>query len=118
MFRLKELRKNANFTQEQISHRLGITRGAYANIENGRREPDLNTLNTLATIYGVSIDYLTGRCSEELKSVPLPDAEARLLDYYQNLNEEGQEKLLEYADDLVSLGRYKKHNPLSQGKMA
>ncbi len=61
MIRLKELRKELSMTQEEISQKLGITRGAYANIENGRREPDLNTLNTLAIIYNTSVDYLIGR---------------------------------------------------------
>ena len=34
------------------------------------------------------------------------------------LNAEGQEKLVEYADDLVSSGKYKKYSPLELGKEA
>lgn len=39
---------------------LGITRGAYTNIENGKREPDIATMILLADHYGVTLDYLLG----------------------------------------------------------
>lgn len=39
---------------------LGITRGAYANIENGKREPDIATIILLADHYDVTLDYLLG----------------------------------------------------------
>ncbi|EJX6942891.1 helix-turn-helix transcriptional regulator [Listeria monocytogenes] len=59
--RLKQLRKNNNKTQEDISKILGISRGAYSHIENGRNEPDMETIVKLANIFGVSTDYLLGR---------------------------------------------------------
>ncbi len=34
----------------------------------------------------------------------------QLLTAYDHLNDEGQEKLVDYADDLVSSGKYKKHD--------
>lgn len=45
-------------TQKEIAEILNISRGAYANVENGKREPDIETLATLATHYGVTIDHL------------------------------------------------------------
>ncbi|HCA4166258.1 TPA: helix-turn-helix domain-containing protein, partial [Listeria monocytogenes] len=47
--------------QEDISKILGISRGAYSHIENGRNEPDMETIVKLANIFGVSTDYLLGR---------------------------------------------------------
>lgn len=41
-----------------------------------------------------------------------------ILENFLLLNEEGQEKLADYADDLVSSCKYKKHNPLAMGKEA
>lgn len=55
------------------------------------------------------------------KKAPIPaDAETeafdknerKLLHNYRQLNQEGQEKLLDYADDLVMVGRYTKNNQL------
>ncbi|EKD1029676.1 helix-turn-helix transcriptional regulator, partial [Listeria monocytogenes] len=37
------------------------SRGAYSHIENGRNEPDMETIVKLANIFGVSTDYLLGR---------------------------------------------------------
>lgn len=41
-----------------------------------------------------------------------------ILENFTHLNEEGQEKLADYADDLVSSGKYKKHNQAQVGKEA
>lgn len=38
--------------------------------------------------------------------------EQQLLTLYNDLNTEGQEKLIDYADDLVSSGKYIKTDPL------
>lgn len=60
MTQIKSLRRARGLTQQDIATRLGITRGAYANIENGKREPDFSALFSLADFYDVSIDYLIG----------------------------------------------------------
>lgn len=45
-------------TQEEISRKLHITRQAYANYENGLREPDFSTLVKLANLFQVTTDTL------------------------------------------------------------
>lgn len=64
MTRIKDLRISHELTQQQISDALGITRGAYANIENEKREPDIATLIFLSDYYGVTVDYLIGHEKE------------------------------------------------------
>lgn len=105
MTRLKELRKQSQETQEMIANILGITRGAYANIENEKREPDLNCLNILAKHYSVSVDYLLGRTDRrDYKVIWASDA---LHDYWQS-NDEVRKKILlnngkgQIPDDLKS----------------
>ena len=41
---LKILRKKHNYTQQDLSDILNITRQAYSHYEQALREPDLNTL--------------------------------------------------------------------------
>lgn len=41
--------------------------------------------------------------------------DARLIKNFHALNEEGQEKLLDYSDDLVDTGKYKKHGKVILG---
>jgi transcriptional regulator with XRE-family HTH domain len=60
--RLKNLRKNNNKTQQQMADILGISRQAYGYYENGSRQPDFESLKTLANYFDVTIDYLlTGK---------------------------------------------------------
>lgn len=61
MNRLKELRTSHGYTQEMVAARLDITRAAYTNLENGKRQCDTSTLLKLADFYGVTLDYLLGR---------------------------------------------------------
>ena len=58
---LRELRNSKKKTQQQIADYLGITRGAYSHFENGRNEPDIETLINLANYYEISLDKLLGR---------------------------------------------------------
>ena len=59
--KLKRIRLKMNLTQKDVAEILGITRTAYANYEQGLREPDLLTLWKIADFFDVSVDYLLGR---------------------------------------------------------
>lgn len=59
--RLKEERKKAKLTQEQIAKELGITRSAYTLYETEKSQPSLETACKIADILKVSLDYLVGR---------------------------------------------------------
>ncbi|NGP45391.1 helix-turn-helix transcriptional regulator [Bacillaceae bacterium SIJ1] len=59
--RLKQLRGQQ--TQQWIADELGLTRARYSHYENGRSEPDYDTIITIADYFDVSIDYLLGRDS-------------------------------------------------------
>ena len=52
---LKELRNSMRLTQQEVADRLGITRQAYSNYENGRREPGFETMVELSQIFNVNI---------------------------------------------------------------
>lgn len=60
MYRLKQIRQALGMTQEAVAAHLKISRAAYTNIENGKRDPDTGTLIALAGLYGCTIDYLVG----------------------------------------------------------
>ncbi|EAA0234911.1 XRE family transcriptional regulator [Listeria monocytogenes] len=90
--RLKQLRKNNNKTQEDISKILGVSRGAYSHIENGRNEPDMETIVKLASIFGVSTDYLLG-----INNNSLVDTIAAHID--PNATEEEMEEILAYIEE-------------------
>lgn len=67
--RLAAMRKSRGLTQQQVVDRSNGIMGTiqvYSNYEKGNRNPDYETLCQLATIYGVTTDFLLGRTDEEL----------------------------------------------------
>lgn len=63
--RLRSLRENRKITQADVADRIGVARTTYAMYEQGKREPDLETINTIASFYDVTSDYLLGRTNQK-----------------------------------------------------
>lgn len=61
--RIKTLRAAKNITQQDLAHRLGITKSVISAYENSIRYPSYDILIKLSNIFGVSTDYLLG-CSK------------------------------------------------------
>ncbi|MFT3986000.1 MAG: helix-turn-helix transcriptional regulator [Lachnospiraceae bacterium] len=56
--RLQDLRKKANYSQEQVSDMLGISRQAVSKWESGQGKPEIDNIIKLVEIYNVSADYI------------------------------------------------------------
>lgn len=103
--RLRTARKNAKKTQLEVATAIGVTESTYCGYETGKRQPDALKIGAIASFLGVSGDYLLEIAGEEKKDA-LPEPDRTLLEYFHELNEEGQEKLIDYADDLVRSEKY------------
>ena len=68
MKRIKEQRKELGLTQKQLSQQLGIANSTLSTWERGDAAPDYSNLNKLASIFGVSVDYLVGSRNDPLQS--------------------------------------------------
>lgn len=63
---LRLLRQEKEVSQQEVADYLQITRQAYNNYENGKREPDYEILLKLSEYFNVSVDYLVrGETSAE-----------------------------------------------------
>lgn len=56
--RIKNLRKDAGLSQEQMAERLGVSRQAVTRWETGLGTPDLDNLVAVADLFGVTVDAL------------------------------------------------------------
>ena len=56
--RLKELRKERNYTQQQLGDLVGVTKVSICCYENGTRTPTLETLVDLADVLNVKVTEL------------------------------------------------------------
>lgn len=70
MDQIKEARKSARLTQSEVAQKLNITQGTYSQWENGKVRIDGASLQRLADLFGVSIDYLLGMTSDPKQKKP------------------------------------------------
>jgi len=95
--RIRELRTKMKVSQNELAAIIGVTQQAISAYENNLREPDLGTLNKLASYFGVSLDYLLGRTdiptpADEITEAVSDDPE--LAEFWNDLKEREDLKLL------------------------
>lgn len=110
---LKNARLTAQLTQQQVAESMGITKSTYCGYETGKRQPDVQKIKQLSEILNVPSDILLGTGKRNVP--PLSAQEHQLLDLFRRLNKEGQEKLIDLADDLVQSEKYIKNNSTRVG---
>lgn len=57
---IRSLRINSGMTQKELADKLSISSSTIGMYEQGRREPDLNTISKIANVFNVTVGYLVG----------------------------------------------------------
>lgn len=95
---LKELRKKAGMTQEEVAKKLGMARATYASLEAGRREPDLGEIKAIADLYEITMMHIVAEEGEDWPDrVSEPEAEyksSKRANSQQNFNKAAEVLLL------------------------
>ena len=55
---IRQIRKDAKLTQEQMAAKLNVSRQAVSNWENNKNLPDLEMNITISRVFGLSLDQL------------------------------------------------------------
>ena len=58
--RLRDLREDHDFTQQQVAEYLNMTQPQYSRYERGLRDIPTDILIRLARLYNPSVDYMLG----------------------------------------------------------
>ena len=66
---LKMLRNEKNMSQQELADALGISKSSINMYERGERQPNFETLETIADYFNVDIDYLLGRTNKTTKII-------------------------------------------------
>ena len=96
--RLKELRKERGYNQEQLAEKLNKSKSSISSYESGRRTPDIESFREMAEFFNVSIDYLTG--NSKLKNDPNSrikealESDPELLSFWEDIEGRSSLKLL------------------------
>lgn len=95
MERLKTLRKTTGLSMKEFGSYFGLAESTISLYENGKRQPDNDTILRFADYFGVSVDYLLGREEKTPSDGNLSEGEKMLLDLFNRVPEEKQELLLQ-----------------------
>ena len=97
--RIRALRKEHGYSQEQMARKLHLTQGAISQWENGITVPAADQLMTLADVFGITVDELLGREQQETPPPPARDEVAALM---ADLTPDELDQLQMYAEFLKS----------------
>lgn len=107
--RIKNRRKELGLTADYVADALGVSRATVYRYESSDIEKvPVTALEPLSKVLLCSPQYLMGWVDDPSPTPSLapslsPDR-MELLDKYDVLNQEGKDKLIERADELISLG--------------
>lgn len=87
--KLQKLRTQRNLTQEQLANQLFVSRTAISKWETGRGTPNLDSLQAIAKLFGVSLEELLS--TEEVVVMA------------KNENKRNTEQILCYIDSVLNL---------------
>lgn len=94
MEKLRELRKEKGISLKELGAAMGVAESTMSLYENGKRQPDYETLLKLAEYFNVTVDYLLrGNDNSER----LPEELVILNRKARNMSPEKRQKLLEMA---------------------
>lgn len=94
MEKLKELRKEKGISLKELGAEMGVAESTMSLYENGKRQPDYETLLKLAEYFGVTVDYLLRGNNDEER---LPEELVILNRNAKKMSPENRKKLLEMA---------------------
>ncbi|CUQ89670.1 MAG: helix-turn-helix domain-containing protein [[Eubacterium] siraeum] len=94
MEKLKELRKAKGISLKELGSIVGVAESTMSLYENGKRQPDYETLLKLAEFFGVTVDYLLRGSNE---SECLPEELVILNRGARKMSPENRKKLLDMA---------------------
>ena len=114
--RIRALREKTGMSARKFAEEMGMKYTTYYGYETGSREPGSDSIVALAKYYNVTTDYILG-----IEKSPAPaetdTGDKRLdgiIENYHQLNEAGQQELVDYAEGLTYMPKYKKCDSISE----
>lgn len=97
-------------TQSDLAKRLGVSTQSVTNWCKGTKTPRMDKVDSMCKIFNCRRSDLM----EEKSSISLNNNDKTILDKYHLLNDEGKQRLLERADELIELGYVAKGDVLKE----
>lgn len=105
--RLNQLMTEKNISQNKLAEMTGITQSSISDWANGKYKPRQDKVYLLSEALKVSPAYLLGYSNNKNLDQNTPKNDDSKIDrLYNQLNDEGKEKVITYTQDLVDSGKY------------
>lgn len=99
--KIKNLRKQNNWTQEDLAAKLGVKQPQLNRWETGKTLPALDALKKLSKLFGVSIDTMVFD-EKDIKNLKIKDKTILAqLEQFPKLNDEEKETVLKMINALA-----------------
>jgi transcriptional regulator with XRE-family HTH domain len=121
--RIEFRRKQLGLTLDDIAIEIGVARSTIQRYEKGSIEKiKLPVIEAIARVLDVNPAWLCGKADDmtvpgQTQKAPTPGPESlfsgtevTLVEKFRTLNTEGQEKVMDYTDDLIQTGIYKNNH--------
>jgi transcriptional regulator with XRE-family HTH domain len=112
---IRTIRKEQELSQIELAQKAGIAVNSVRLYESGKREPKIGSLRRIAQALGVDVysladfdtatQLLEGSMNAKLER--LSPKEQTLILAFDQLNDAGQDKVIERAEELLELPKYK-----------
>lgn len=116
--RLQYLRKREHLTQRELADKIGVTGGAIAMYECGKRMPTIDIEESIAKYFNVSLDELRGR--QITSQYSITQEEFNIIEAYRELPKAEKDmvkRMLAYSDRLIEVQhRQMSHGTVTTGK--
>jgi transcriptional regulator with XRE-family HTH domain len=84
--KIRRLRQDRNWSQTQLAQKIDINKRFISAYETGKSKPSAKTLQKLAEVFSVSVDYLlSDEQTKNLASVSITDK--TLLEYFEEVQQ-------------------------------
>jgi transcriptional regulator with XRE-family HTH domain len=103
--RIREVRRERGWTQDQLANAVGVSRSAVAQWETGRAGQVTANLTRIADVLQVGVEYLMYGDDKRAPAEARPGDELALLRLYRECSSEDRQLLLRTARRLVAVSR-------------
>lgn len=102
---LKYFRMREGLSQSELAEKLGVSASRISMYEVGKREPDFETEEKIADFFNTDLNTLRGRDIEN-KAPDAPSTLPPIMEYYNQLNDEGKTEAAKRVEELTFLPKY------------
>lgn len=102
--RIKSIRTKKNISQKELAEALNVNRSAISLYETNRKSPSRENTYKIATVLGVSIDYLLGMQTDlSLETEKINSETAHLMKRLDKMPQETKQNIIKLIDDLIKI---------------